>query len=310
MNYIHRMNVEEFDLNLMRSLDALLSERAVGRAAVRLGLSQPAMSHALRRLRLALGDPLLVRAGAKMELTPRALALREPVTQALAGARRLFEPAHFDPAVSTRRFVAMMPDLVASLVAPALTERVAREAPDVSLEIAPWRGTMLLTEEFLQLVDAITTNRGDAFPGFHRRTLYRDSDVVVVRRDHPLGAKLSRPDVFLKARHVSVVGRGETADQVDDWLATLGVRRKTALIAPSYLQALHIVAKTDLVAFVPHRLASSLAHPLGLRAIKPPFDPGVDEQFLFYPATAQLDPGAKWFRSVLVDIARGRMQRR
>jgi DNA-binding transcriptional LysR family regulator len=306
MKYIHEMNVDRFDLNLVRALDALLSERAVGRAAVRLDLSQPAMSHALRRLRLVLGDPLLVRAGAKMELTPRALALREPVAQILAGGRRLLEPTRFDPATSTRRFVVMMPDLAASLVAPPLIERVAREAPDVCVEITPWRGTMLLTEEFLRSVDAITTNRGDAFPGFHRQTLYRDSDVVVVRRGHPLGARLSQPSVFLKARHVAVVGGGETVDQVDDWLATLGVRRKTALIAPNYLQALHIVAKTDLVGFVPSRLASRLADPLKLRAIEPPFDPGVDEQFLFYPATAQRDPGARWFRGVLVDIAGGR----
>jgi DNA-binding transcriptional LysR family regulator len=245
-----------------------------------------------------------------MELTPRALALREPVTQALASARRLLEPADFDPATSTRRFVLMMPDLVGSLVAPPLIERVALEAPHVCVEIAPWRGSMLMTEEFLRSVDAITTNRCGAFPGFHRQTLYRDSDVVVVRRDHPLGASLRRPDVFLKARHVAVVGRGETADQVDEWLATIGVRRKTALVAPSYLQALHIVAKTDLVAFVPSRLATSLGDRLDLRAINPPFDPGVDEQFLFYPATAQRDPGAAWFRSVLVDIAGGRIRRR
>jgi DNA-binding transcriptional LysR family regulator len=302
MNYIHGMNEAHFDLNLMRALDVLLREGAVGRAAVQLGLSQPAMSHALRRLRDALGDPLLVRVGAKMELTPRALSLREPVAEALTRARRLLEPARFDPATSRRRFVVMMPDLVASLIAPDLTERVAREAPDVCVEITPWRGTTLLTEEFLRSLDAITTNRGDAFPGFHRRTLYRDCDVVVVRRGHPMAARLSRAEVFLNARHVAVVGRGETADQIDEWLATLGVRRKTTLVAPSYLQALHIVARSDLVAFVPRRLVASLANRLDLKAVKPPFDPGIDEQFLFYPVTAERDPGARWFRLALLAV--------
>lgn len=297
------MDIDRFDLNLMRSLEALLSERSVGRAAARLGLSQPAMSHALRRLRIALDDPILVRVGAKMELTPRAVSLREPVVQALHGVRRLLEPVRFDPATSRRRFVVMMPDLVASLIAPMLTERVAREAPDVCVEITPWRGSMLMTEEFLSAIDVVTTNRGNAFPGFRRQTLYRDRDVVVVRREHPLGTALNRPTAFLGSRHVAVVGRGERSDQIDDWLATLGVRRKLALIAPSYLQALHIVAKTDLVAFVPSRLVASLANSLGLRAIKPPFDPGADEQFMFYPATAQRDPGSSWFRSVLLTIA-------
>ena len=146
-------------------------------------------------------------------------------------------------------------------------------------------------------------NRGAAFPGFHRRTLYRDSDVLAVRRGHPVGEGLSEASAFLDARHIAVVGRGEWADQIDDWLATLGIRRKTALVAPSYLQALHIVAETDLVAFVPSRLVSNLAARLELMAIKPPFDPGIDEQFLFYPVTAQRDPGAGWFRSVLTEVS-------
>jgi DNA-binding transcriptional LysR family regulator len=301
--YIHGMNVRQFDLNLLRVLDALLSERAVGSAAARLGLSQPATSHALRRLRRVLDDPLLVRVGSRMELTPRALMLREPVTQALAAAGKLFEDAGFDPATSQRRFTLMAPDLVVSLIAPALTERVAREAPNVCVAITPWRGPALLTEEFLRSIDAITTNRGDAFPGFRRLTLYRDTDVLAVRHGHPAGDKLCKLDAFLEARHIAVVGRGETPDQIDDWLATQGIRRKTAIIAPSYLQALQIVAETDLVAFVPSRLVAALTDRLHLKAVKPPLDPGVDEQFLFYPAAAQRDPGASWFRSVLIDVS-------
>jgi len=303
--YIHSMNVDQFDLNLLRALDALLSERAVGRAAIRLGLSQPATSHALRRLRVLLGDPLLVRVGAKMELTPRALALRGPTGNALACARKLFEAAAFDPATSERRFVLMAPDLVVSLIAPTLTERIAREAPNVRIEITPWRGPALIDEDFLRSIDAIVVNRGDAFPGFHRRTLYRDSDVLAIRRRHPAGERLRKLDAFLAARHIAVIGRGERTDQIDDWLATLGVRRKTALVAPSYLQALHIAAETDLVAFAPSRLVASLADRLKLRAVKPPLDPGADEQFLFYPATAQRDPAAGWFRTILVSVAAG-----
>jgi DNA-binding transcriptional LysR family regulator len=306
MDYIRPMNVDTFDLNLLRVLDALLSESAVNRAAIRLRLSQPAVSHALRRLRLVLEDPLLVRVGSKMELTSRARTLREPVAQALAAAHRLFEGGRFDPATSRRRFVLMASDIVVSLIAPTLTERVRRAAPDVSLEIVPWRGHNLLTEEFLRSVDAATSNRGEAFPGFRRQTLYEDRDVLAVRRGHPIGSKLRTSEGFLAARHIAVVGRGNSSDQIDDWLATLGVERRSAIIVPSYLQALHIAAETDLVAFVPRRLVVALAGRLQLVAIRPPFDPGVDEQFLFYPATAQQDPASLWFRSVLKDVALGR----
>jgi DNA-binding transcriptional LysR family regulator len=302
--YIRDMNAEDFDLNLVHALDALLVEESVTRAAARTGLSQPAMSHCLRRLRAALDDPLLVRAGATMELTSRALALREPVALVLEGARRLLEPVRFDPATSNRRFVVMMPDLAASLIAPALIEHVAHEAPDVCVEITPWRGSSLITERFLRRVDVITTNRGDSFPNFRRETLYTDRDVLAVRLNHPISAALEQQGAFVAARHVAVLGRGEGSDQIDDWLATLGIRRKIALVASSYLQALHIVAQTDLVAFVPARLVAIMATSLGLKAVTPPFDPGMDTQFMFYPASARTDPGSCWFRSALGHIAR------
>jgi DNA-binding transcriptional LysR family regulator len=306
MNYIRGMNVANFDLNLLRVLDALLAERAVGRAAERLSLSQPAASHALRRLRILLDDPLLVRVGSRMELTPRALTLREPVGQALAAARKLFEGTEFNPVTSRRQFTLMAPDLVVSLIAPRLSDHVARQAPNVCVVITPWRGSTLISEEFLRSIDAITTNRGEAFPGFHRLPLYRDTDVLAVRRDHPVGNDLSKLNTFLEARHIAVVGRGEAPDQIDDWLATQGIRRKTALVAPSYLQALQIAAETDLVAFVPKRLVIALADRLRLKVVKPPLDPGIDEQFLFYPVTAQRDPGASWFRSILIEVSRNR----
>jgi DNA-binding transcriptional LysR family regulator len=257
-NYIRDMNISDFDLNLLRVLDALLVERAVGRAAARINLSQPATSHALRRLRALLDDPLLVRVGSKMELTPRALQLREPVSQALAATRRLFEGTEFDPSTSERQFMLMAPDLFVSLIAPRLIDRVARQAPNVCVVITPWRGASLITEEFLRSCDAIITNRPEAFPGFHRRTLYEDTDVLAVRRNHPEANRLSRLRTFLEARHIAVVGRGGAPDQIDDWLAAQGIRRKTTLVAPSYLQALQIAAETDLVAFVPRRLVVAL----------------------------------------------------
>ena len=120
------MNLASLDLNLLVALDALLREASVSRAAERIGLSQPATSHALRRLRDLMGDPLLVRAGPRMELTPRAEALREPLAAALAQVQGLFAEEAFDPAVSRRRFKAMIPD-VSTWFSPArVTLAIAR----------------------------------------------------------------------------------------------------------------------------------------------------------------------------------------
>jgi DNA-binding transcriptional LysR family regulator len=127
MSYIRPMNLAGLDLNLLVALDALLLEANVSRAAVRIGLSQPAASHALQRLREVLGDPLLVRVGARMELTPRAQALRAPLAQALDQVRGLFISDDFDAASSERNFRLMMPDLAVELLMPPLMEKIARD---------------------------------------------------------------------------------------------------------------------------------------------------------------------------------------
>jgi DNA-binding transcriptional LysR family regulator len=146
---------------------------------------------------------------------------------------------------------------------------------------------------------------GDAFKGFHRQLLYTDSDALAVRRGHPIAAKLKRRDAFLEARHVAVVIRGQNADLIDTWLLGKGVRRRIALVVPGYIEALHIVARSDLVAFVPSRLIAALAKPLSLMAIAPPLDPGIDEQFMFTPTRAQMDPGSIWLRKLMLETGRG-----
>src|SRR6202012_2562889 len=212
---IHSMNLNSLDLNLLVALDALLKEASVSRAAMRIGLSQPAASHALQRLRDVLGDPLLVRAGARMELTPRAQSLRGPLAQTLDQVRGLFVPDDFDAGRSERRFRLMMPDLAVELLVPPLMEKVTEQAPNVRLDIVPWRGPAIFHAEFARTIDLVVSI-GDAFKGFHRQLLYTDRDALAVRRAHPAGAKLGRRDAFLRARHVAVVIRGQNSDLIDD----------------------------------------------------------------------------------------------
>jgi DNA-binding transcriptional LysR family regulator len=300
MIYIHIMNLNSLDLNLLVALDALLKEANVSRAAMRIGLSQPAASHALQRLRDLIGDPLLVRTGARMELTPRALGLRAPLAQALDQVRSLFVSDAFDAARSERQFRLMMPDLAVELLMPPLMEKITRAAPNVRIDVVPWRGPAIFTAEFARTIDLVISI-GNAFKGFHRQLLYIDSDALAVRRGHKIGAKLKRRDGFLDARHVAVIIRGQNEDLIDGWLRAKGIERKIALVVPGYLEALHVAARTDLVAFVPRRLIAALSRQLSLATIAPPLDPGIDEQFMFHPTRAQMDPASIWLRRLMLE---------
>jgi DNA-binding transcriptional LysR family regulator len=288
---------------LLVALDALLLEGNVGRAAMRIGLSQPAASHALRRLRDVLGDPLLVRVGARMELTPRAQALRGPLAQTLEQVRGLFIPDVFDARQSDRHFRLMMPDLAVELLMPPLMKKLDGVAPGVQINVVPWRGPAIMTAEFARSLDMVISI-GNAFNGFHRQLLYVDSDALAVRRGHPAASRLKTTDGFLKARHVAVVLRGQSEDLIDDWLRNKKLERQIALVVPSYIEALHVVARTDLVAFVPRRLIAALAQPLSLTTIAPPLDPGIDEQFMFTPTRAQFDSGSIWLRKIMLETGR------
>ena len=302
------MNLNSLDLNLLVALDALLREANVSRAAMRIGLSQPAASHALQRLRDLIGDPLLVRNVARMELTPRALALRAPLAQVLDQVRSLFVPDAFNAARSERQFRLMMPDLAVELLMPALMEKVTKLAPNVRIDVVPWRGPAIFTPEFARTIDMVVS-LGNAFKGFHRQLLYTDSDALAVRRGHPAGNRLKKRDAFLAARHVAVIIRGQNEDLIDTWLRSKGIERRIALVVPGYIEALQVTARTDLAAFVPRRLIAALAKQLSLATITPPLDPGIDEQYMFYPTRAQMDPASIWLRRLMLETGR-EMERR
>lgn len=305
MAYIRLMNVASLDLNLLTALDALLETGSVSQAADRLGVTQPAASNSLRRLRDVLGDPLLVRTGPGMSLTPRATALREPLKRALEQMRGLFEPPGFEPSTSTRRFVLMMPDLTVELLMAPLVDAIAAQAPGVRLDVIPWRSPSGLGSEFAREVDIVLSCVPDAFPGFHRQRLYVDTDVLAVREGHPVGDGLRRRKAFEAAQHIAVVGHGSREDMIDTWLRVQGVERRIALTVPTYILGLRMASRTDLVAFMPRRLIQAYAADFKLQIVPPPFDPGIDDQFLFYPALAQSEPGSQWLRALMLDVGKG-----
>jgi DNA-binding transcriptional LysR family regulator len=298
------MNLTAIDLNLLVTLDALISEAHVGRAARRVGRSQPTTSHALKRLRMLFDDPLLVQVGSRMELTPRAANLRESVADALRRVRTLLAAEAFEAERSTRQFTAMMQDHIAHLLVPALVQRLHAEAPGVRLDVLPWRSPATATPEQLHAIDMLISCTEKDIAGFERETLFTDTEAVVVRSGYPQASRLKALDVFLRSRHVAVVGAGLSEDPVDGWLRGKGLSRDIVLQVPSYLQALQATASADVVAFVPRRLARSMARRFSLRVLPPPIEPGDYQEQLFYPRRAAQDPASMWMRTLALKISR------
>jgi DNA-binding transcriptional LysR family regulator len=300
---IHRTNLSALDLNLLVALEALLEEASVGRAADRVSLSQPAMSHALKRLRGLLDDPVLVRAGARMQLTSRAEALRHPVRDALARVRDLLTGEEFEPARSARTFRLCVADSAGDLLLPILMKRLDDEAPGVRVEVQPWRGKTVDPFELARLADVAIACVPDRFKGFYQQRLFTDRDACAVRRGHPIAERLADLEEFLTAKHVAVVGRESTEDPVDTWLRQEGFGRNVVLTVPHYLQALHVVAQSTLIAVIPERLIRAYAGPLALDAAAVPLDVGTFDEYLLHPARTHADPGCAWLRGALIEIA-------
>ena len=297
------MNLAALDLNLLVALESLLDEASVGRAADKVSLSQPAMSHALKRLRVLLGDPLLVRVGARMQLTARGEALRHPVKDALSRVRDLLVSEKFDPASSTRLFRLFVGDNASDLLLPPLLERLQNEAPKVCIRVQPVGGGTLDPLELTRAVDVAVACVPNFFKGFYQQHLFTDRDACAVRRGHPISRKIVRLEEFLKTKHVAVIGREFTEDPVDTWLRQEGHERNVALSVPHYLQALHVVAQSDLIAVIPERLIRAYAGVLNLDVIGVPLDVGTFDEYLLHPARSHADAGNLWLRGVLKEIA-------
>ncbi|AYC34720.1 LysR family transcriptional regulator [Pseudomonas cavernae] len=288
------MNISNFDLNLLRVLDALLRERNVSRAAERLSLSQPAVSNALNRLRELLDDPLLVRAGRSMQPTPRALALEAPIRAALQQIEQsLSGGEQFDPARSRQRFTVAMTDYVELLCMPRLLEQLTREAPGISIaisQLSPQLPTEALDKGDLDLA----LGRFEQIPGrFAQRLWMSETLRLVTRRDHPLLAQAPDLDTFLHLRHLWVHG-GQTKGMVDQWLAEHGLRRAIHYTTPNYLQAAHIVAGTDLAVVLPTRLAEHFAALLPLSLYPLPFEVGSFQLEIVSLGQRQRDAALQW----------------
>lgn len=293
------------DLNLLLTLNAVLAEGSVVRAAQRLRLSPSAMSRALARVREATGDPLLVRAGRGLVPTPRAIELRERVGQLVQDAEAVLRPSKTpDLAHVVRTFTVQTSEGFVENFGPALVARISREAPAIRLRFLPkaGNGSAGLRDG---LVDLETGVIGDEHPPELRTVpLFHDRFVGVVRARHPLSRTRGRltPARYAGGRHIAISRHGRDHGRVDAALESLGLQRDVAIVVGGFSTALALAKASDLVATVPERHTGNLRHgmftfPLALTL------PPLTVSMLWHPRM-HADPVHQWLRGCLQDVCR------
>ncbi|SDM05104.1 transcriptional regulator, LysR family [Oryzisolibacter propanilivorax] len=309
------VNFRTLDLNLLRVFDEVMSERNLTRAADRLALTQPAVSNALRRLRQALGDELVVRSGAGVAPTPRALSLWPAVRQALAQLQGALAGA-FDPASAHASFVLALADATGTMLMPALVDILEREAPGISLRVLPLttRDPRRLLEAGeadmavgyfpAALADLSAGAHGDQPVPFQSMRIYDSEYVCVLRAGHPLARQPLTLDAYCAARHLLVSFSGKPFGFIDQALASLGRERRIVLTVNQFFTAGRVVAASDLLTVLPRHFVgvANLGGELVWRPL-PMAVPIVHVDALWL-RQRQAEPGHRWLQQTLARAAR------
>lgn len=293
------VRVDHLDLKTLRLLAALLDTASITQSGEVLGLSQPAASRAVERLRRALGDPLLARTSKGYALTARAEALKPLVIDALAALERMFERDSFDPSTARRTFRIAATDYGSVTVLSRLAAQVAREAPGVCLDVAPFGPNTFSDLESGALHCALDAN-DDLPPDFHYRELFRDDYACLVRRGHPCLSKkgdiLKRIAAWPQAIMMYPEGGRLLPDEV---LRDLGfVPTMAAFRTPYFMSTPWIIAETDLVICVPRRVAKRLASVAGLEILVLPNSPSFCFRLIWHERVHR-DLGLRWIRNLI-----------
>lgn len=288
-------NLRGLDLNLLVTLDVLLSEHNVTRAAQRLNLSQPSVSVHLAKLRDVLGDPLLLPGPRGMRPTARAEALREPLREALHALERAVAPAHpFNPAEATHTWRIAASDYAEStIVLPALAGLRAT-APGTRLAIVEAAPPRIARQAEQGEIDLAFHTSADAPEGLHRRLLFAERYVLVGRAGHPRLKRRPTLAQFCKLEHVIVSPDGGGFIGVtDNMLTQAGLTRRVVLSVPHFLFMSSVLESTDLVGMLPARLARANS---ALQMVEPPVEvPGYDMAMLWHERLHR-DPAHRWLR--------------
>jgi len=298
------MDIRAVDLNLLKAFDALMSERAVTRAAGRIGLSQPAMSHALSRLRSLFADDLFVRTPGGMEPTARAREIAPLVSAAIEHIEAALNlGVGFDPAKSAGIFTAGMAEYAEVALVGRLARAFADGAPRATLRLLPLNGAEAADQLERGAIDVAVAHLRTLPATIESQMLLRDPFVVVLRKAHPLAAAGALSiEAYAAQSHILVSPRGDTSGAIDRILVDLGLRRRISLLVATYLALPAALAATDLVATVPSRTARQIALTAEIEILPLPIDLSMTVSMAWHRRAAS-EPAQAWFRALLTDAA-------
>ncbi|GGX02001.1 LysR family transcriptional regulator [Pigmentiphaga litoralis] len=308
-----KIDMTDMDLNLLTAFQALMQDRNVTRAGLRLGLSQSSMSHALTRLRKLTGDPLFVRLPGGMEPTPYALQIDAPIREGLAlmqaGLNRV---THFEPATTDRTFQLLLSDIGELVYLPQLIVRLSQIAPGANLRVL-----QLPRESYRNAFIAGNADLAMGFlpslqAGFYQQRLFDDSYVCLARSAHPRVGKRLTLKQFAAESHVLIEPAGSryshasaqhsTTSLIERYLASKGMKRRIALRVPHFMVVPSIVQQTDLLAIVPSYVMTYMKPMPGLKTLPLPIDVPRFEVKQFWHERSHHDPANQWLRKVVAEL--------
>ncbi len=297
------MHLGAFDLNLLVVFDAVMQERSVTRAGDKIGLSQPAMSHALNRLRYILKDQLFIRTPEGMVPTPRAEQLAEPLRRALRDMQLALEPETFRPEEAQRSFAIAVNNYAAVVLTPAVIAAAADAAPFIKLDIRP-SGTLavldLLDRGELDLAVGSFDSPGERFS---TSTLLEDRFVVAMRGDHPTARQKFSASSFAALLHLEISSSGEDTSFIDRWLETQKLSRRIVHCAP-YLSAAQVLARSNMVATLSSRIAKAFVRSAELQIGELPCKSPLVELAMLWHRRFDNQPAHRWLRTMIEKVAK------
>jgi molybdate transport repressor ModE-like protein len=300
---MHVMHIRDLDLTQIHLLAELARLGSVSAAAHGIGLSQSAASHALAKLRQQLGDPLFTRTRDGLKPTPYGERLGKAASQALdLLSEGLAANRTFDPQTTTRQFTFYLSDVGQMVLLPPILDAVEKEAPGLTLRSAPVPVDDPAAPMISGEVDLAVGCFANLTTGFHQTLLFRERFVCIVRADHPAFQSGMTLEAFRDVRHAVSDATGMAHGYVDQCLAKHRVYRKATLRVPGFQVLPLIIANSDLLAFIPARLAASVAAHIPIRILLPPVHVPPFDIRMFWHERYHNDPANRWMRRVLVNL--------
>ncbi|MBV6322181.1 LysR family transcriptional regulator [Duganella violaceipulchra] len=291
------MHISKVDLNLFIVFEAIYAEGSITRASLKMNLTQPAISHALNRLRQLFDDPLFERQGHVMVPTPLARSIIDPVRQSLRGFEVTLNGAErFDAATSERTFSLALRDVLEASVLPPLMARVADDAPTAGLNTLQVGRRELESELAAGSLDAAIDILLPLSNDIRRTLLATDQTVVLVRRDHPLVSGALDLDGYLKLEHIQTSSRRRGPGLEDFELSRMGLQRRVRLRCQHYFAACRVVSQTDLALTMPERLARVVNQQFGNQILPFPLTMPSLDIYLYWHTNIDTDPASIWLR--------------